>query len=104
MSTQMQMVIGVALLIGATTLSGIFLRLLRTRHPAVWKELGEPGLFRNNDLATHVRISKYLFLRKYRTLPNKRLVWIFEVLRIFEFLVILGFAYFCITAITFLFS
>jgi hypothetical protein len=98
------MIIGAALLfLAAITLAGVFLRFLRTHYPAVWKELGEPGLFRNNNLATHIRISKYLLTGKYRTLPHKGLVWIFDCVRIVEFLVLLSFLYFCVSTAVFLF-
>jgi len=100
----MQMWLGIALFVSAIIVSGIFLRFLRTHYPAVWKELGEPSLLRNNDLPTQVRISKYLISRRYRNLPSKRLVLLFDAIRMFEFLILVGFVYFCVSAILTLFG
>jgi hypothetical protein len=100
----MWIVLGLILFACAIVVSGIFLRVLRNRHPDVWKQLGEPGLLRNNDLPTQIRISRYLISRTYRGLPNKRLVLLFDMIRIFEFLVLVSFVYLCVSAILSLFG
>ena len=99
MSTQANILIGLALFGTGILISAVFLRFLRTRYPAVWKDLGEPGLLRNNDLPTHIRISKYLACRRYRNLPDRRIVLLFDAIRIFEFFVIVSFAYFCVSSV-----
>ncbi len=83
--------------IGSIILDSVFLHFLRIHHPDVWREIGEPAMFRNNNPATQVKIARYLLLRRYRNLEDKRLVCMFDCLGIFAMLSLLVFICFCIS-------
>src|ERR1051326_1481629 len=104
MNTTSSTIIGFAVFLLCVAIGGIFLRYLRGSYPNVWKELGEPGVLRNNDLTTQIKISRYLWFRRYRSLSNKRLVLLFDCMRVFQFVVLLSFAYFCVSTFLFLFG
>ena len=50
------------------------LRSLRRDHPDIYRELGSPGWFKNNTPETANSISRYLFSRQYRHVPDRRFV------------------------------
>jgi len=50
------------------------LRSLRRDHPDIYRGLGSPGWFQNNTPQTANSISRYLFSRRYRRVPDRRFV------------------------------
>jgi hypothetical protein len=83
--------------IGTLILDALFLRFLRTHHPALWRELGEPGVIRNNNPRITMNIARYLFSRSYRGLQDRRLVWMFDCLRILAVVPLFIFIWFLIS-------
>ncbi len=97
MSASLSDITVIAVFAASVIIDAIFLRFLRTRHPEVWRELGEPSMIRNNTAAMSVRISGYLFSRRYRNLPDRTLVRIFDALLFLQIAVLFGLAYFCLS-------
>ncbi len=50
------------------------LQSLRRDHPEIYRELGSPGWFKNNTPETANLISRYLFARHYRQVPDRHFV------------------------------
>lgn len=92
-------VIGIAMFAFCIIAASALNHFIRTRHPALWDELGRPGMIKNNTPETSWRISQYVLGRKYRDLSDKRLIRIFDVLRVLQLLGLASFALFCISFI-----
>lgn len=48
-------------------------RRLRMRHPEVWQSLGAPTLLRNSSVRNWLRLERYLWTSRYRSLADPEL-------------------------------
>jgi len=47
-----------------------FLREMRSRHPGLWDELGEPSLWMNNSIHNSLAVLRFLWRKDYQTLGD----------------------------------
>lgn len=69
-------------------------KILKTRHPSIYKSIGEPALT-NNTISNNLLLVKYLFKREWRTIDDASLsklsyfmlaFWCFYFLAFFGFM------------------
>lgn len=85
----------------------LFLSRLRSRHPKVWEDLGQPNPFAlgpptaltNHTVKTDFAVLRYLFRKEYRALGDSDITGVADILRIYS---IAYFVYFAGTVIFFL--
>ena len=61
-----------------------FMRRLQLLCPDEWERLGSPNPFLPNDMKTGWRLTKYVMRGAFETLPDKRVVRLGRMLRVFE--------------------
>jgi hypothetical protein len=69
-------------------LSVLVYRRLKTRHPAVFTEMGSPGVFLSGPRNTRRAVSRFLWARKYREMSDPYLAYLAGSLRILAILVV----------------
>jgi len=79
----------------------VFLRIVRTRQPDVWRALGSPTMFGNQDFHTSIRGMRYFLCRGYRNVTDRRFVMFCDFFLVIQVLVLLSFAYFVISTVIF---
>ena len=93
--------LGFAAFIAMFVLCAVFLRIARIQHPDVWRALGSPSMFKNQDFRTSIRGMRYFFGRGYRSVPDRRFVIFCDLLLLIEVLVLASFLYFVVSTIIF---
>jgi hypothetical protein len=93
--------VGAAAFIALFALCAVFLRIARTQHPDVWRALGSPSMFRNQDFRTSIRGMRYFLSRGYRSVPDRRFVIFCDLLLIIEVVILASFLYFVASTIIF---
>ena len=86
--------LGLAGFIALFLLCAIFLRIVRTHQPDVWRKLGSPTLFKNQNTRTSFQGMRYFLGRGYRTVPDRRFVLFCDLLLVIEVIILASFAYF----------
>src|SRR4051794_23488909 len=71
----------------------VFMRRLQLYCPDEWERLGSPKPFSPNDAKTGWRLTKYVMRGAFETLPDKRLVRLGRILRMFEWLWVCGWGF-----------
>jgi hypothetical protein len=61
-----------------------FMRKLQLKCPDEWERLGSPNPFLPNDPQTSWRLTKYVMGGAFETLPDKGVVRVGQILRVFE--------------------
>ncbi len=61
----------------------VMFRILKSRHPAKYKEMGEPTLFRNNSIKTGWATTKFLYGREHRHLGDSNLSLLCDSMLVF---------------------
>jgi hypothetical protein len=83
--------IGVAALaVIGISLHILFMQRLQLQCPDEWVRLGSPNPFLPNDARTGWRLTKYVMRGAFETLPDKRVVQLGRILRVFEWLWVCG--------------
>jgi hypothetical protein len=67
-----------------------FMRRLQLECPDEWERLGSPNPFLPNDMKTGWRLTKYVMRGAFETLPEKRVVRLGRILRVFEWFWVCG--------------
>jgi hypothetical protein len=93
--------VGAAAFIALFALCAVFLRIARTQHPDVWRALGSPSMFRNQDFRTSIRGMRYFLRRGYRSVPDRRFVIFCDLLLIIEVVILASFLYFVASTMIF---
>jgi hypothetical protein len=70
--------IAVIALIGAWTYFRVIARL-KLRHGLVWEELGRPGIFKASSILVELRFAKFVFLRRYANLSDRKISMLGDV-------------------------
>ena len=79
----------------------VFLRIVRTRYPDVWRGLGSPSMFKDQDARMSIRGMRYFLTRGYRSVPDRRFVMFCDFFLVIQVLVLASFAYFVISTVLF---
>jgi len=93
--------LGVVALIVLFVMCAVSLRIVRTQHPDVWRELGSPSMFKNQDTRTSMRGMLYFVSRGYRSVPDRRFVMLCDFLLVIQVLVLASFVYFVASTVVF---
>ena len=83
----MHAVLFFALLVAAIVglaVSQAFLREMRSRHPTVWDELGEPSLWMNNSIQNSLAVLRFLWRKDYEALGDPEFARRAEFLRTYQ--------------------
>ncbi len=89
----------IAACVGALAVLGIalhmfFMRKLQLQCPDEWERLGAPNPFLPNDPQTSWRLTKYVMGGAFKALPDKRVVRLGRILRVFEWLWVCGWTFY----------
>ena len=57
--------------------------ILKSEHPDKYNEMGNPGLFINNNLKSNYKLLKYLVKKEWEPLNNEKLSKVSNFMRIF---------------------
>lgn len=49
-----------------------FYKKLKTEYPEIYESLGKPSVFLNNSIKNSLLVNKFILLRKYKNLPDKK--------------------------------
>jgi len=93
--------LGFAAFIILFVLCAAFLRIVRKHHPDVWRGLGSPSMFKNQDARTSIRGMRYFLSRGYRSVPDRRFVFFCDFLLVIEVIILASFVYFVVSTVIF---
>jgi hypothetical protein len=93
--------LGVGAFVVLFVLCAVFLRIVRQHHPDVWRELGCPTIFKNQDTRTSIRAMRYFLNRGYRSVSDRRFVLFCDVFLVIEVVILASVVYFVVSNIVF---
>jgi hypothetical protein len=65
-------------------------KLLRTRHPEKYEEIGKPSLIMNNTFSNNISFIRFLFGRQWKSMNDEGLATLGNVMLVFFTLYSLG--------------
>lgn len=71
----------------------LFYKRLRQFHEPTWRDLGEPGVLRNNTFRVGMTVSRFVWKRRYKSLGDSQLEKLGTTLTIFQTAWLIVFAF-----------